>query len=1286
MVRREENRRILAVDDEDSALAHYQQIFCESTTGGNSEVNQRLLQTLQAGLESPLDIETTNQKREPYELECFSQGGEAVVAVERALMENRPYAVALVDMRMLPGIDGLETAKRMRQLDEALQIIFITAYSDYDTDRIFEDVHGPVFWFRKPFETEEMYATVRSCCDSWNQAHELRLLRKDLADRVELQTERLEAKVQSVMVLQNNSLKRELMMGEMKRELRSLKAYQDLRLLLKDGHLEEPRPLDLKQEPVQLLLVDDSPTVRAINKAKLEKIGFAVEVAESADQAYRIALKQPFEVALIDFYMPGGNGDRLISMLREDPETMYILPLLFTNAGDEMMAVEAGAVYWMTKDQEQFTSKMELLRDYIQDSRSFQGNTGVLKQLENNRRVLLVDDDPLILEMLRSLLTPGAVIPEIEYFSDTRNAADQLQDLDLEFDVTSCQQGEEAIIAVREAQFEEQPFAVAMIDMRMPPGMGGLETARQIRQLSPQIDIIIMSAFSDHTMKEARAILGDNFSYLSKPFRPEEVVQRIIEGCAKWAMVREVNASHHALLNLADDMDKENIRRREAEEGLAEASQALKQEKIYMEEIFSSMREPLMVVDHNGMVEECNTALLKLISKSRESVIRQPVENLFDEEQQFTLMETVQQLFKAQLQQVHDHDPDVFHQHLEHSESPLLVVSAGADDVAAAEIFLVSRGARKLLGYSAESLKGEPLLKVLEPAETEKLDAQLKAEQEAVSCGAAQNYSWSCADGTHLQTVACNMHIQCGRHHHQIVFLNTEDESRNPLLFMDALSNMLSYAEADFFNSEVIPQVSEEITNVQQSGESLERYLREFALPVVLGDESGQIVCINMAMEQLCGWRRDEIAGMPFSVLLPAGLRDQHQQQIKQFMDNPRLRGMGVNQHFPLRTFGGKTTMVKVGLIPTSQNGEQQVVAVLLDEENLESLKILRSTHGQAFSLHKNEILLEDRLLHVAGQESVPVAVSGSLLHDSTQHSMSVVLMLHDLRERKRSEQREQYAAFQSGVAEMTVNILHNIGNTIQGMDSASSEIHTQMSDIRKIQGLYQRFADALEAAEDQQKSEQLVEKVLEASRRLPDVLTKMQESWSPSVENLQTGIQHIKEVVRLQQKGGVVNVHNTRFSISQLLDDLKLLTINDIDNRRIKLVFKQKNKQQQEVKLPRNQLIQALINLVKNSAQAIGERMLVKGLQQGEGRIELAVEIIDQQLMIVVRDNGNGFDPEIGDNLMQFGFTTKIDGSGFGLHATANFVNANEGSIKIESEGVGQGATATILLPTELE
>ncbi|MBT3473365.1 MAG: ATP-binding protein [Gammaproteobacteria bacterium] len=236
----------------------------------------------------------------------------------------------------------------------------------------------------------------------------------------------------------------------------------------------------------------------------------------------------------------------------------------------------------------------------------------------------------------------------------------------------------------------------------------------------------------------------------------------------------------------------------------------------------------------------------------------------------------------------------------------------------------------------------------------------------------------------------------------------------------------------------------------------------------------------------------------------------------------------------------------------------------------------------------------------------------------------------------------------------------------------------------RQIKDLYRVLEQRLEAAEegeDKEKIEAVLEKVVDAGRKLPGVLEGMIGSWNPSLDTIQTGVSHIKEVVRLQQKGEEVNIHAVRFSVPQLLDDLRLLSEDIVKKQQI-VLHEQVNMVTTEVRLPRNQLLQALINLIKNSVESIEERVLLKGLPVGEGRIELTALTEGAWLTFIVSDNGNGIDPVITDNLLRFGFTTKSQGSGFGLHATGNFVVSCGGTISIESEGIGMGATVSIRLP----
>lgn len=121
-----ENRRLLAVDDDASILKQYQHIFTDAVQRADVAHHQ-LVDALEEGLKKKA---APVEKRQPYQLSCLQNGKEAVAAVADAIAQQEPYAVALIDMRMKPGIDGLETALEIRSLDSDLQIVFVTAYSD----------------------------------------------------------------------------------------------------------------------------------------------------------------------------------------------------------------------------------------------------------------------------------------------------------------------------------------------------------------------------------------------------------------------------------------------------------------------------------------------------------------------------------------------------------------------------------------------------------------------------------------------------------------------------------------------------------------------------------------------------------------------------------------------------------------------------------------------------------------------------------------------------------------------------------------------------------------------------------------------------------------------------------------------------------------------------------------------------------------------------------------------------------------------------------------------------
>ena len=110
-------------------------------------------------------------------------------------------------------------------------------------------------------------------------------------------------------------------------------------------------PLKVAQ---RVLLVDDSPTVRAGYRRLMQKHGYEVETADSVDAGLELALRQPFDLAVIDYFMPDQNGTALIAAMQEHPQTRHILAAIITGTYSDEVIVESlasGAVECLFKSE-----------------------------------------------------------------------------------------------------------------------------------------------------------------------------------------------------------------------------------------------------------------------------------------------------------------------------------------------------------------------------------------------------------------------------------------------------------------------------------------------------------------------------------------------------------------------------------------------------------------------------------------------------------------------------------------------------------------------------------------------------------------------------------------------------------------------------------------------------------------------------------------------------------------------------------------------------------------------
>ena len=158
-----------------------------------------------------------------------------------------------------------------------------------------------------------------------------------------------------------------------------------------------------------------------------------------------------------------------------------------------------------------------------------------------NRRVLVIDDNQAIHKDFRKILQTKA---GNEDFDQARAALfgdpPPLEALE-RFDLDCADQGQAGLTLVQLARNEGRPYAVAFVDMRMPPGWDGLETIERLWEVDAELQVVICTAFSDRPWEEIAKRIGqrDNLLILQKPFNSIEVLQLATALCRKWDLAHE---------------------------------------------------------------------------------------------------------------------------------------------------------------------------------------------------------------------------------------------------------------------------------------------------------------------------------------------------------------------------------------------------------------------------------------------------------------------------------------------------------------------------------------------------------------------------------------------------------------------------------------------------------------------------------------------------------------------------------------------------------------------------
>ncbi len=186
-------------------------------------------------------------------------------------------------------------------------------------------------------------------------------------------------------------------------------------------------------------------------------------------------------------------------------------------------------------------------------------------------RILAVDDEQGILDSYTKILsgqTNGSESADEamrlanKLFAEN-DTSEQPQEhgSEITFELTCCKQGVEAIETVQAAVETQKPFSVVFIDMRMPPGIDGIKAAEVIRDLDPNIQIVIVTGFSDiapqHIARQVPPV--DKLLYIQKPFHHQEVVQFATALSVKWKQEKLLQEINEELEKRVDERTRELV-------------------------------------------------------------------------------------------------------------------------------------------------------------------------------------------------------------------------------------------------------------------------------------------------------------------------------------------------------------------------------------------------------------------------------------------------------------------------------------------------------------------------------------------------------------------------------------------------------------------------------------------------------------------------------------------------------------------------------------------------------
>lgn len=339
---------------------------------------------------------------------------------------------------------------------------------------------------------------------------------------------------------------------------------------------------------------------------------------------------------------------------------------------------------------------------------------------------------------------------------------------------------------------------------------------------------------------------------------------------------------------------------------------------------------------------------------------------------------------------------------------------------------------------------------------------------------------------------------------------------------------------------------------------------------------------------------------------------------------------------------------------------------------------------GERSAINSLEIGADDYLSKPFSTEELIARIQAALrtFNNYTAVAKANERLKVEIEERKKLELKNSEltdklvsAARQAGMADIATSVLHNIGNVLNSANISVSIINHQikyskLADLEKLSSLLQDHEHELATF---LKENPQGKHIIPYINLLAQAWKEDYEQLTAEVQALNKNIEHIKNIIIKQQSLSGSIGFQEKISIPECIEHC--IALNTNTNKQIEII--RDYRLTRVVTIDKVKLMQIIVNLIKNAIDAIQEN------QTTSPKLTLKTSNKnDCCFFIEVSDNGIGIDKANFGKLFSYGFTTKKNGHGFGLHASAISAQEMGGTLSVSSEGIGKGATFTLELP----